>query len=226
MKAPEFFPGCNLRLALLTGIGWILMGTPADARAGEDAPVNFAREFLAEYPNFRAEGTMTSALAGRPPYRCRFELEFSRAGGLTFRYNTDAARDIIPYDYRWADRRLRETVYNRQRTEILEEKEVGAPIRSLFNFVGDLLGEIEHGPGVKSLLFNGLMSMKQVEIHERIHLVLARRFPGVPVQEIQFGFDAAKRLRSIRISLTNGNEHLLEIRRFRPLRFPPPPAKR
>jgi len=96
---------------------------------------------------------------GKPPYRCRIEVVFDKQDAVLFSYNTDASKNIIPYDYNYADRRLRETIYNRDRSQIVSTTEVGAPNRTVFNFVWDLLREAEQGAGLNSLVFTGLMSL-------------------------------------------------------------------
>ncbi len=177
--------------------------------------MDFVRSFLQQYPRFRAEGTMTSTLTGRAPYRCRVDLTFDKTDSVLFRYNTDASKNIVPYDYAYADRRLNETVYNRERTEVLKSIDVGAPNRSIFNFVWDLIHEAEHGAGFNSLVFNGLMSLEKESAKKTTTLVLRRRIPAGPVETVHFVFDDDQRLRMLEIKLSNGDRHRIELRRFR-----------
>lgn len=185
------------------------------ARAGGDDAIDFVRSFLEKYPRFRAEGMMTSSLKGRAPYRCRVDMSFDKKDAVLFRYNTDAAKNIIPYDYAYEDRTLKETVYNRERTEVLSSVEVGAPNRSMFNFVWDLLREAEQGVGLRSLLFNGLMNLEKESGKKSTSLTLRRRIPAGPVETVHFVFDDDQRLRMMEIKLSNGNQHRIEIRKFR-----------
>lgn len=187
------------------------------AQAGGDDAIDFVRSFLEKYPRFRAEGTMTSSLKGRAPYRCRVDMTFDKKDSVLFRYNTDAAKNIIPYDYAYEDRRLKETVYNRERTEVLSSVEVGAPNRSMFNFVWDLLREAEQGVGLRSLLFNGLMNLEKESGKKSTTLTLRRRIPAGPVETVHFVFDDDQRLKVLEIKLSNGNQHRIEIRRFKGL---------
>lgn len=178
--------------------------------------MDFVRGFLAKYPRFRAEGTMTSTLKGRPPYRCRVDMTFNKKDSVLFRYNTDAAKNIVPYDYAYADRGLQETVYNRERTEVTKSVEVGAPNRTVFNFVWDLMREAEQGAGFNSMLFNGLMSLNKETVKKNTTLTLRRRIPAGPVERVDFLFDDDQRLKLLEIKLSNGDRHRIEIRRFRP----------
>lgn len=183
---------------------------------GEDGnALDFVRAFLQEYPRFRADGTMTSTLVGKPPYRCRVEMVFDKQDAVLFSYNTDASKNIIPYDYNYADRRLQETVYNRDRSQVVKTTEVGAPNRTVFNFVWDVLREAEQGAGLNSLVFTGLMSLDRDDSKRGTTLILRRRIPAGPIESVKFTFDDDKRLRLIDIVQGNKDQHHLEIRRFR-----------
>lgn len=177
--------------------------------------MDFVRSFLQKYPRFHAEGTMTSSLTGRTPYRCRVEMVFDKKDAVLFSYNTDASKNIVPYDYAYANRHLKETVYNRDRTEVLKSAEVGAPNRTVFNFVWDLLGEAETGAGFNSLLFNGLMGIARENSRKGTVISLRRRIPAGPVETVRFTFDPDQKLRTVEITLGNGDRHRIDIRRFR-----------
>ena len=204
---------------ILRGISaaFILLICILPARAGgEDGnALDFVRSFLQEYPRFRADGIMTSTLVGKPPYRCRVEMVFDKQDAVLFEYNTDASKNIIPYDYAYADRRLRETVYNRDRSQTVSTTEVGAPNRTVFNFVWDLLREAEQGAGLNSLVFTGLMSLDRDDSKRGTVLTLRRRIPAGPIESVKFTFDDDKRLRLIEIVQGNKDQHRIEIRRFR-----------
>lgn len=188
----------------------------ASGKAGEGDSLGYVREFLTEYPDFIADGTMTSNLVNpTATYRCRVEIRFRKTEGMTFRYNTHGARNIIPYDYEFADKQLTESIYNRDRSELLERKVIGAPTRSLFNFVWEVVQEAEKGAGVRSLILGGLMSVEQTTGKDRSQIVLERRFPGIPIQKVSFLFDDERRLRGIDILRADGGAHHLLIRRFR-----------
>lgn len=212
-------------LPRLCGIALLwLTGCLTEAQAGGEGSMEFVRTFLERHPSFKAEGVMTSTLSDhKAPYRCRIEIDFTKPGTLDFRYNTDAARHIIPYDFVFAQKKLTETIYNRERSEILSRKELGAPTRTLFNFVADLLGEAEKGAGLKSLLFNGLMSVSESESSRRTQITLERRLPIIPIKTVHFTFDDDLRLRGLHILQADGSEHRLEVRRFRSTRPPAPP---
>jgi hypothetical protein len=92
---------------------------------------------------------------------------------------------------------------------------VGAPHRTIFNFVWDLMRESEQGAGFNSLLFTGLMSLEKETTKKNTTLVLRRRIPAGPVETVRFVFDDDARLRSLDIKLSNGDQHKIEIRRFR-----------
>lgn len=187
------------------------------ARAGADSGSagDFVRSFLEEYPRFKAEGVMTSTLAGRPPYRCRVEMAFDKTDSVLFEYNTDGAKNIIPYDYAYADHKLRETIYNRDRSQVKSQTEIGAPTRTVFNFVWDLLYEAEHGAGFNSFLFNGLMSIKRDDPPKGTVITLQRRIPAGPVEKVVFTFDDERRLKRLEIKQGDGSGHRIDIRRFR-----------
>ncbi len=113
---------------------------------------------------------MMSTLPGKPPYRCRVEMVFDKADSVPFSYNTDGSKNIIPYDFDYQDHRLKETIYNRDRSQVIKTTDVGAPTRTIFNFVWDLLHETEHGAGFNSLLFNGLMSINREDAGKRTRI--------------------------------------------------------
>lgn len=199
-----------------------LMSTPA--LAGSESSPDFVRRFLQRHPSFDAEGVMISSLAdGKPPYRCRIDISFRKDSGVTFRYNTNAAKNIIPYDYIYRDRHLTEKVYNRDRSAILSDRELGPPNRTIFNFVWDVMRESESGAGFKSLLLSGLMSASREDSAGRTEISLERRFPIIPVKQVLFTFDADLRLKSLRIFLSDGGLHRIDIRRFRDVPPPVPP---
>ncbi len=183
--------------------------------AGSESTPDFVRRFLQRHPSFDAEGIMTSSLSGRPPYRCRVEISFRKDSGVTFRYNTNAARNIIPYDFIYRDRHLTEKVFNRERSAILSDRELGPPNRTVFNFVWDVMRESSQGAGFKSLLLSGLMSDSREDSPGRTDISLERRFPVIPIQRVIFSFDADLRLKSLRIFLADGSTHRIDIRRFR-----------
>lgn len=158
---------------------------------------------------------MTSTLVGKPPYHCRVEMTFNKVNAMLFSYNTDASKNIIPYDYAYADHALKETVYNRERSEVLHTAEIGAPTRTVFNFVWNLLYEAEHGAGFNSLLANGLMSITREDTARGIRIVLHRRIPTGPVEKVRFQFDDEGRLKSIEITQGDGSLHKIDIRKFR-----------
>jgi len=199
-------------LVLIVGMSLV-----ASAKAGSDAgsALDFVRSFLQQYPRFQAEGVMTSSLVGKAPYRCKVEMVFDKTDSVLFSYNTDAAKNIIPYDLAYADHRLRETVYNRDRSQELKSTVIGAPMRTIFNFVWDLLHEAEHGVGFNSLLFNGLMSMDREDFAKGTKVTLHRRIPAGPVEMVRFTFDNEQRLKRIEITQGDQSQHRIEIRRFR-----------
>ncbi len=201
-------------LSVLTALLSLALLAATHARAGGDSSLDYAREFITRYPNFTAEGTMTSTLPGKPPYRCRIEIVFKEEGSMKFLYNTNAAKNIIPYDYAYAGRKLTETVYNRTRTETVSETEVGAPNRTVFNFVWDLLSESQKGAGFRSLVLNGLMSVERQEANKRTRITLERRFPTIPVKSVVFTFDANQQLKFLNITQADGATHRIEILRF------------
>lgn len=184
------------------------------ARAGGDSSLDYVREFIERYPNFSAEGTMISTLPGKPPYRCRIEIVFKEKGAVTFLYNTNAAKNIIPYDYAYAERKLTETIYNRTRTETVSETEVGAPNRTVFNFVWDVLKEAKKGAGFRTFVLNGLMSIERQDANKRTRITLERRFPSIPVKSVVFTFDASQQLKFLNITQADGATHRIEIQRF------------
>ena len=187
------------------------------AQAGSDSgsALDYTRSFLERYPRFRAEGIMTSSLPDRPSYRCKVEVTFNKADAVLFEYNTDGAKNIIPYDLDYANHRLEETIYNRDRSEIIKSTVVGAPMRTIFNFVWDLLREAEQGVGLNSLIFNGLMSLNREDNAKGTIITLNRRIPAGPVEMVRFTFDDEQRLKRIDIKQSEGNQHKIEIRRFR-----------
>lgn len=187
--------------------------TPVRAGDGASA-LAFARTFLQKYPKFQAEGVMTSTLVGKPPYHCRVEMTFNKANAVLFAYNTDASKNIIPYDYAYADHTLKETVYNRERSAVLHNTEIGAPTRTVFNFVWNVLYEAEHGAGFSSLLANGLMGISREDTPRGTRVVLQRRIPTGPVEKVRFQFDGEDRLKSIEITQGDGSLHKIDIRKF------------
>lgn len=204
------------------------LGVLSVQAGGEGGSVtDFARAFLLKYPQFRAEGTMTTTLAGKPPYRCRIAIVFNRPESVLFSYNTDAVKNIIPYDLLYKDKEVRETVYNRDRTTIQKTDLLGSPTRTLFNFVWDVLGEAEHGAGFRSLIFNGLMSMERKDSVKGSKITLSQRIPAGPVSTVVFTFDGDKRLRTVEIKQGDGTSHRIEIRRFRgePVKNEPPSSR-
>lgn len=215
------FPALRfLELRLWLGallLGWLALGSSM-AHAGGENSLQYVRDFLTTYPAFRAEGTMTSVLPGKEPYRCRMEILFKKGGIMEFRYNTNGAKNIIPYDYFFENQRLWELIFNRDRSTLISKTEVGAPTRTLFNFVAELLEEAEKGAGLRSLVFNGLMSVEQNLVADQTQMTLERRFPGIPVKLVTFSFDEEKRLKSLKILQADGSEHRIVIRRFRPVR--------
>ncbi len=98
---------------------------------------------------------------------------------------------------------------------VLSIRDVGMPMRTIFGFVWDLLDEAEHGSGLRSFLFNGLMSVQEIDQPHRTQVVMERRLPGIPVKKVLFVFDDAYRLRSLQIFQSDGTVHRIEIRRFR-----------
>ncbi len=130
--------------------------------------------------------------------------------------NTDALQNIVPYDHASADRRLNETVYNRERIEVLKSIDVGAPNRSILTSCESLI----HGAGAcerasTSLVFNGLMSLEKNPQKRPTTLVLAPPYSAGPVETVHFVFDDDQRLRMLEIKLSNGDRHRIELRRFR-----------
>jgi len=209
------FRGSLARCIWAATLGMLVM---CSAQAGSDggSAVDFTRSFLEKYPRFRAEGVMTSTLPGRPPYRCRVEMVFDKKDSVLFTYNTDGAKNIIPYDFDYQDKRLKETIYNRDRTQVVKTTDVGAPTRTIFNFVWDILREAEQGVGFNSLLFNGLMSINREDAGKGTRITLNRRIPAIPVEKVRFTFDSEDRLKGIEISQGDGSTHRIDIRRFRP----------
>lgn len=203
-------PVCLLALALA-----LSASLPARAGGDGDSAVDFTRGFLQKYPRFQAEGVMTSTLVGKPPYHCKIEVTFNKTSSVLFAYNTDASKNIIPYDYAYADHALKETVYNRERTQVLHSEEIGAPTRTVFNFVWNLLYEAEHGAGFNSLLANGLMSITREDSGHGTRILLHRRIPTGPVEKVRFQFDDEGRLKNIEITQGDGSVHKIEFRKFR-----------
>ncbi len=191
------------------------LAVPARAGGDGDSALDFARSFLQKYPKFQAEGVMTSTLVGKPPYHCRVAMAFNKTNAVLFSYNTDASKNIIPYDYAFADHALKETVYNRERTQVLHTEEIGAPTRTVFNFVWNLLYEAEHGAGFSSLLANGLMSINRDDTSRGTRIILRRRIPTGPVDKVRFQFDDESKLKSIEITQGDGTVHKIDIRKFR-----------
>ncbi len=204
--------GCILLAVLLSVLAQALGvagGEPGSA-------VDFAKTFLEKYPRFRAEGVMTSTLAAKPPYHCRVEMVFDKTNAVLFSYNTDGAKNIIPYDYAYADHELHEKIYDRDRTHVLKNTEIGAPTRTVFNFVWNILYEAEHGAGINSLVANGLMSIEREDNGKGTKILLRRRIPTGPIEKVAFAFDDDDRLKTIEIVQGDGSIHRIEIKRFRP----------
>lgn len=199
-------------LVLVLGVLFI-----SSAGAGSDggSALEYTRNFLERYPRFRAEGVMTSSLVDRAPYRCKVEVEFDKSDSVLFSYNTDAAKNIIPYDLAYANHQLRETVYNRDRSQEIKSTVVGAPMRTIFNFVWDLLREAEQGVGFNSLVFNGLMSIDRQDFEKGTTITLHRRIPAGPVEKVLFTFDSEQRLKKIEITQGDRSQHRIDIRKFR-----------
>jgi len=198
--------------AMLLGLTFL-----SSARAGSDGEsvADFTAGFLQRYPQFRAEGTMTSSLIGKLPYRCKVSIVFLKGESVLFSYNTDGVKNIIPYDFAYKDHNVKETIFVRDRTQIQQTDMLGAPTRTLFNFVWDLLYEAEHGAGIHSLLFNGLMSVTRQELGKGTKITMDRRIPAGPVEKVVFTFDGDQKLRMIDILQGDGSSHRIELRRFR-----------
>jgi len=193
-----------------------LLSLAAGAQAGGTGALDYVKKFLGHYPKFEAEGVMVSTPPSpNPPYRCRIEIHFNKGEGMKFFYNTDGAKNVIPYDYVYANRHLKETVYNRDRTQVLKKGDVGAPTSMIFNFIWDLLDEIEDGAGARSLVLNGLMSVEETENLRGAQITLKRRLPILPVEKVVFTFDRDQRLRGLQILQSDGTVHRIDIRRFR-----------
>lgn len=190
---------------------------PPLARAGGEGSLDYVRSFLDTYPAFRAEGTMTTTMPPNRTYRCRVLIVFQKGKSMKFSYNTDASRDIIPYDYLYEDRKLTETIYIRDRSKVESTTDIGAPTRLVFGFVWDLI-EAESNANLQGFIFNGLMSVEQNDLPKRTQIVLKRRLPGIPVEKAVFLFDDDKRLRTLEIEQSGNIKHKIDIRRFRALK--------
>jgi hypothetical protein len=198
----------------LLAVATLLMLLPPLARAGGEGSLDYVRSFIEAYPAFRAEGTMTTTMPPNKTYRCRVAIVFQKGKSMKFSYNTDASRDIIPYDYLFEDRKLTETIYNRDRSKTESSTDIGAPMRLVFGFVWDLL-EAESNANLQGFIFNGLMSVDQIDLAKRTQIVLKRRLPGIPVEKAVFLFDDDKRLRTLEIEQSGNIKHKIDIRRFR-----------
>ncbi len=169
----------------LLAVAALLMLLPHFARAGGEGSLDYVRSFLDTYPAFRAEGTMTTTMPPNRTYRCRVLIVFQKGKSMKFSYNTDASRDIIPYDYLYEDRKLTETIYIRDRSKVESTTDIGAPTRLVFGFVWDLI-EAESNANLQGFIFNGLMSVEQNDLPKRTQIVLKRRLPGIPVEKAVF----------------------------------------
>lgn len=201
-------------------------------QAGEGEPKPEIREFLnaflKEHPRFRASGVLVSQEPGKPPVTCGARATFDRTAGAVFAYNTNAEKEAKdPYDFYYWNRTLTLLVYDRGRSTLEKREEVGAPYRSLFNFVWDVLKEAESGPGVKSLIFSGLMHAEIESRRDRTQITFHRRFGALPVRYLLFEFDRKRRLKTMTIVEGDGSSHIFHVRSTQRLKspLPPPPEK-
>ena len=219
-----------MRACLLTLLAGAFLACDI-VQAGEGEPGPDVREFLSaflqEHPRFRASGILTSQEPGQKPVACGARATFDRESGAVFAYNTNGEKDAKdPFDFYYWNRSLTLLVYDRTRSERLKHEDLGAPYRTVFNFVWDVLKEAESGPGFKSLIFSGLMHMEIETRRDGTRLSFERRLGALPVREIVFTFDRKRRLKTMTIIEGNGSSHLFQVRSTVRLKEPlaPPPA--
>ncbi len=185
---------------------------------GETAPAPRDREtiikaFLQEQPRFRAAGIFTSKVPGKPPVTCGARIHFDKDVGAVFSYNT-TGEELEPYDFYFWNRTLALFVYNRERKDILKSEMQGAPLRTVFNFVWDILKEAEEGAGLKTLVFSGLMKMTLDESGDTIRIVFRKRLMPLPVKDITFVLNKDYQLAEMHLTESNGRAHSFAVQQF------------
>lgn len=185
---------------------------------GETAPAprdmeTIIKAFLQEQPRFRAAGIFTSKVPGKPPVTCGARIRFDKDVGTVFSYNT-TGEQLEPYDFYFWNRTLALFVYDRARKDILKSEMQGAPLRPVFNFVWDILGEAEEGAGLKTLVFSGLMQMTLDESGDSIRIVLRKRLMPLPVKDITFVLNKDYQLAEMNLTESNGSTHSFVVQQF------------
>ncbi len=186
--------------------------------AGETVPEPRSMEtviktFLREQPRFRATGTFTSKVPGKPAVVTGARIRFDKDVGAVFAYNT-SGEDLEPYDFYYWKRSLALFVYDRERDTILKSELQGAPLRTVFNFVWDVLEEGENGAGLKTLVFSGLMRMTLEKSAEIIKITFRRRMMPLPVREITFVLNRDSQLAEMKLTESNGSIHTFAVEQF------------
>lgn len=202
------------------GVCWIILFLSGICLGygGETAPAprdmeTIIKAFLREQPRFRAAGIFTSKVPGKPPVICGARIRFDKDVGTVFSYNT-TGEELEPYDFYFWNRTLALFVYDRGRENILKSEIQGAPLRTVFNFVWDILDEAEEGAGLKTLVFSGLMQMTLDESGETIKIVFRKRMFPLPVKEINFVLNKDYELAEMNLTESNGSSHSFVVQQF------------
>lgn len=197
---------------LLLLVAW-LAGASADDKGPEATPNDFIKAFLSEQPRFRVRGTFTIKKPGQPPIECGARLRFDRDVGAVFAYNT-TGDEPEPYDFYFWNNSLALFVYDRERTTIVKSELLGAPYRTAFCFIWDILREASKGAGVRTFLFSGLMRMEMTTHGGETEITFVKRFGPISVEKISFSFDEGYRLRAMQLVETNGNTYSFKTSSF------------
>jgi len=206
----EFRAGLCWAILLLSGICLGYSGETAPAPRDMETII---KAFLREQPRFRAAGIFTSKVPGKPPVVCGARIRFDKEVGAVFSYNT-TGEELEPYDFYFWNRTLALFVYDRGRENILKSEIQGAPLRTVFNFVWDILDEAEEGAGLKTLVFSGLMQMTLDESGETIKIVFRKRMLPLPVKEITFVLNKDYELAEMNLTESNGSTHSFVVQQF------------
>jgi hypothetical protein len=188
----------------------------ADDKGPEMTAHDFVRAFLREQPRFRITGTLVTRKVNQPVVECGAKLRFDRELGAAFAYNTTGAGDW-PYDFYYWNRTLHLFVYDTDRTTLIKAETLGAPYRTAFNFVWEVLREAEEGAGLTTLIFNGLMHLEVKPRPGGAEVLFTRRFGPLAVKRISFVFDDAYRLRSMALEETDGDTYHFKAQTFEKL---------
>jgi hypothetical protein len=199
----------------------------ADEKGPEAQPLDFVRAFLREQPRFRITGTLVTRKVNQPVVECGAKLRFDREVGAAFAYNTTGAEDW-PYDFYYWNRTLHLFVYDTHRTTVIKAETLGAPYRTAFNFIWDVLREAEEGAGLTTFVFNGLMQMAVKARPDGAEVVFTRRFGPVSVKKISFVFDEAYRLRTMFFEETDGDTYFFKAQTYEkmPRKLPKPKVRK